>query len=787
MGRPEHSRRSFACALGLALALGACGRTTPRALILVTIDTCRADRLGCYGGKVETPTLDDLARRGVLFEDVSAPAPLTLPSHCSVLTGLYPDRHGVRDNGAGKLPASARTLAEILADAGFRTAAFVSAFPLEKRFGADQGFQTFDDRFTGSAAHGEGRLEESARVVATRLFYEERAASDVVDAAAPWLREAARGRAPFFLWIHFFDPHAVYRPPARFALKYGAESYEGEIAYVDEQLGRLLKELGGRRNVTVAVVADHGESLGEHGEATHGLFVYQSTIRVPWIVAGPGYPAGRRVATPVSLVDVMPTLLSSMGIAPPGDLDGESRQALFAPGAGAAGTVAGSAGDAGADRSVLHGECLAAELHYDWAPLRFARRGRWKLIDAPTPELYDVAADPGEVKNVAAEHADVVDSLRAEMDRQAARGGALPSEEIALDASARERLERLGYVGGGAPRAPRASWPKGGKDPKDMVDFFNRLQSVPTLMVDGHYDEAERTLLDLRREDPQDRDVVDKLAVLARTRENWAAARDWCRESLRLDPDDVDMRMNLAAALAQLHDLDGAKAAYREVCAREPKRAEAWALLGSVLSQDGAHADAIAALEHAAELAPSDAGILATHAHALDDAGRKDAALAEYDRALAADAALPAAVNGKALLLAHEGRPQDAVKVLEAAMPALEKDVDALNNLAWILADRSIDAGRALEVARKARALAPEDAVVLDTFGWAAVRAGHATEAVEPLERAWKQTKDAETRVHLAAALAAVGRTAEARDHARAAVAARPELAHVEEVARLLR
>src|SRR5262249_25426069 len=154
------------------------------------------------------------------------------------------------------------------------------------RFGADQGFQTYDDRFTASAAHGEGRLDDAGRAAAARLFYEERTAGDVVDAATPWLREALRGRAPFLLWIHFFDPPAVYRPPARFALKYGAESYEGEIAYVDEQLGRLLGELKGRRNVTVAVVADHGESLGEHGEATHGLFVYQSTIRVPWILSG---------------------------------------------------------------------------------------------------------------------------------------------------------------------------------------------------------------------------------------------------------------------------------------------------------------------------------------------------------------------------------------------------------------------------------------------------------------------------------------------------------------------
>ncbi len=765
-------RRLARAAVLLAVAAGtSCGKAPPRGLLLVSIDTCRADRIGCYGGPVETVTLDALAARGVRFADVSAPTPLTAPSHASLLTGLYPDRHGVRDNGAARLPAGAQSLAEILAGHGWHTGAFVSAFPLERRFGMDQGFAVYDDRLTGSAAREDG-LDDSGRDAASRLFYDEREASAVVDAALPWLAEARRGERPWFAWIHFFDPHAAYRPPARFALRYGAGSYEGEIAYVDEQIGRVLDALGGG-DVTVCVVADHGEALGEHGEATHGLFVYEGVIRVPWIVAGPGVPAGRTVEAPASLVDVAPTLLELLGYEPPPDADGES----FVPRLDGAGT----------DVAPVFGECLWPQLHHGWAPLRYVRRGAWKLIDAPTPELYDVAADPAEARNLASARPDLFAELTADLERHAARGGTLAPEDVTLDEASRERLERLGYVG--ERRRPPAAdpWSEGGRDPKEMVDFFNRLQRVPTLFLEGKLDEAQVELDALHAIDPGNHDVVLKLGLLARLGERWEDARRWALEAVRLAPEDPEARMRLAFALVQLGDREGARDQYREAIARRPDDADAWALLASLFSEDGLHADALLAFDRAVELAPDDAGLHAAQADALAAAGRAGAALAAYDRALSLDARLAPAVHGKARLLSREGRPREAADVLRAALPALGEDVDTLNNLAWILANESIDPAEAVALATRARALAPDDPVVLDTWGWSAVRAGRAAEAVAPLEAALRATGDPEVRAHLAAALGASGRDADARALARAAVAERPELERIPEVARLLR
>ncbi|HMB70548.1 MAG TPA: sulfatase, partial [bacterium] len=317
--------RTLAAAWLLAVLAAGCGGEPERpGLLLITIDTCRADRIGCYGGgHCETPAIDGLAQRGTVFLDAAAPAPLTLPSHCTILTGLYPDRHTIRDNGVGRLPDEARTLGEILGERGWRTAAFVSAVPVEEEFGIAQGFDLYDDDLTGS---GGGDGDDRAREVAERFFFDERLGPQTADAALPWLREAASSGEPFFAWVHFFDPHAVYQPTGRHAQRYGPNSYEGEVSLVDEQVGRLLEALGDRRDrVTVLVTADHGEALGEHEERSHGLFIYQSTIHVPWVMAGPAVPTGRRVTGAVSLVDVLPTTLDALGLPVPEDLDGVSR------------------------------------------------------------------------------------------------------------------------------------------------------------------------------------------------------------------------------------------------------------------------------------------------------------------------------------------------------------------------------------------------------------------------------------------------------------------------------
>ncbi|NNE43303.1 MAG: sulfatase-like hydrolase/transferase, partial [Gemmatimonadetes bacterium] len=686
------------CAVG-ALLLAGCGRSDgPPGLILVTIDTCRADRIGCYGAGGEiTPVIDGLAERGVVFEQATAPAPLTLPSHCTILTGLYPDRHTLRDNGVGRLPDGARTLAEILSDAGWRTGAFVSAVPLGSEFGADQGFAAYDDEFSSSAA-GLVVQSESEREVADRLFFEERIASRTVDAAAPWIREARAADEPYFAWIHFFDPHAVYSPPPAQAARFGAGSYEGEIAFVDEQIGRILEEIGDLSGVVVAVTADHGESLGDHGEQSHGLFVYESTLRVPWVLAGPGVPRGTRVADPVSLVDVTPTLLEVLGLPGLDDVDGASR-------------LAAAQGDAAADADVF-GECLLPRLNYNWAGLRSVRRGRWKLIDAPAPELYDLANDPGETRNVAGDHPDQVAQLRAALEAHYARGGELPAEAAGIDPEVREQLERLGYVGVRAADKELPDdtdlWNPEGRDPKDMVDFFNRFQNVPTMMMDGRNEEAGRTLTELRAEDPQNLKVLERLAMLRRAEERWSDVAALCREILELAPDDARMRKNLAYAQLQLGETEAALDGYRAFVAATPEDPEAWALLGSVLSEAGQHEEALTALRQAAKLAPEDPELRVGVAQAHEEAGDTAAALAEYDRALAQDPSASAALNGKGLLLSHTGRVREAADVLRGGLPGVGEDLDTLNNLAWILANERIDPEEAYRYATRARALAPD-------------------------------------------------------------------------------
>jgi len=749
-----------------SVGLAACEtqRDSP-GLVLITIDTCRADRVGPWGRAGVTPHLERLAERGTVFLDAAAPVPLTLPSHATIHTGLYPDRHRVRDNGSAAVPEEATTLAERLRAEGWRTGAFVSAFPLDASFGLGQGFEVYDDSLTGSSSAGvpPGGSQDMSR----RLFYDERSATEVVDAALPWLRETRDSGEPFFLWVHFFDPHATYRPPREFA---SGDPYQGEISYVDAEIGRLLAELDqDRERVTVCVTADHGESLGDHGEVTHALFVYRSTLHVPWILAGPRVPSAR-IERPVSLVQVMPTLLAAVGLDDAGDgidLDGES---------------------AFEDRDVaVFGESLYARMHYDWAGLRTVRSGPWKLIEAPEPELYQLHEDPNETQNLAAVRADVVEELSILLDEHEARGGELAATQRTLDESERARLQGLGYVGGGTSPSDDADlWNPSGRDPKSMVGFFNRLQEVATLMIAGRNDEASAELEALRELDPRNRNVLEKLALLRKTEGRLDEARAYCEEILRIQPEDTANRLNLASVWVELGDLAGAKREYRAVVEHDARNVDGWSGLAAVQSMAGEAADALASRQRAVEIRPDDADLRVALAEAWRDVESFDRAIDEYDRVLAEQPAHVPARIGKASLLARMGRARDAVAVLREGLAHTPRDVDTLNNLAWTLTNESLDPEEGLRVARRAIEIAPDDPATLDTLGWSLIRAGHPAEAVAPLERAWSETGDAEVRVHLGIALAEVGREPEGRAHLEAAVAERPEFRELPEVSRWL-
>ena len=419
-----------------------------RNLVLITVDTLRADRLGASGyAPARTPAMDALAARGTRFARAFAPTPITLPSHASIMTGRYPPGHGARHNGM-RVDGQVPVLAESLARAGMATGAFVGAFPLDRRFGLSRGFETYDDRMP----RVEGRLAN------------ERRGHDVVTGALAWL-EQQRGRR-FFLWVHLFEPHAPYGQPGDGGAT--AVRYDGEVAEADRQIGRVIEALGSERDATlVFVTADHGEAFGEHGEITHSLFVYDTTLHVPLIAAGPGVRAGNSDIA-VSLVDLAPTAARLLG-AGAFDSDGVDLGPALR-----GGTVAPRA---------LYAESFAPLLDFGWSPLRSVREDGWKLIEAPRPELFHVATDPHESRNRAADERQKVAALAERVNRYSSAslkpsrpaGSGGPSE--ARDTAS--RLHSLGYVGSGS-RDPAAR-----PDPKDRRDLAAGLARVVSGEVRG--------------------------------------------------------------------------------------------------------------------------------------------------------------------------------------------------------------------------------------------------------------------------------------------------------------
>ncbi len=429
------------------------GTTRPNVL-LVTIDTLRADHVGCYGyGAASTPTIDALAKRGIRFETALAHAPLTGPSHASILTGQTPLGHGFHNNSGFVLTPQVRTAAEDFRQSGYRTAAFVSGFPLDRRFGFDRGFDKYDDHLP----KGNDRR---------RTPYVERIADATTDAVLHWLASPnpAPGPqpAPWFLWVHYYDPHAPYEPPAELAKRYQQAPYDGEIAFVDQQLGRLMRTIDERNETgrtVVLVTGDHGESLGEHGEGTHGIFIYDATLRVPWVMAGPAVAAGRTSKTVARSIDVLPTLADFAGLPQRTDMEGRSlRPAVDGHEMGEAPTYA---------------ESLYPEVELGWAPLHAWRASGFKYIKAPKPELYDMQKDPSETTNRAGDERARVEDLGSKLEVALRRPPPTATAAApAVDAETADRLRALGYASGGrlVRRAGAAL-----RDPKDGIRFLPRL------------------------------------------------------------------------------------------------------------------------------------------------------------------------------------------------------------------------------------------------------------------------------------------------------------------------
>jgi len=682
-------------------------------ILLITLDTTRADRLEPYGAtNVETPALSGLADRGIVFEQAVATAPVTGPAHASLLTGLYPRRHGVRNNLTHYFFEGTPTLAEGLSSSGYRTAAFVSSIVLEGRYGFDRGFQFYDDYL---------RSSPESRITPVTA---ERPGEATADRALAWL-DGLSGDQPYFLWVHFYDPHTPYSPPSPWAETYRDRPYDGEIAYMDSQVGRLLPHPRATGDdVMVLAIGDHGEGLGDHGEKAHGLLVYESTIRVPWILKLPGGPAGVRIEALISQVDLVPTIAEIVTAYPETGseaLEGRSLLPLLQ-------------GDDWTTERSLFAEAELPFFSYGWSRLRSVRQGSLKYIDAPVAELYDLEHDPRENTNLAEGRGADVRRLAVETEAWSATVG--DSSSVApVDAETAEMLRALGYSAGD-PGRPEG---EGHGNPVELIEVHEELQVIHGLMVSGQFDEAVKRVRAVLVRDPENlsalRDLSRGLVQMGRLGEaaevaaRASAVAPWSTQALMVEADveyrrgrneralelieqalDLDARflearLDRSRYLAALgrrdeaireiepllgestdnhwvalryaeivelpaEDFRAAEDRLRTVLSQNPYFVEAWMLLGKVLTTEGRATEAAAVYREAITYRANNADLQTRLALLLADTAQPEAepALREAIRASSAVRTDLHVALGE--LLATRGRGEEARQQFEIAARA---------------------------------------------------------------------------------------------------------------------
>jgi choline-sulfatase len=593
----------FAIALTLACSDGANPNPGVRNVLLVTIDTLRADALGTYGSNTgASPHLDGLARRGVLFEQAHASAPNTLPSHSSILTGLQPYHHRVRENGVNQLAESNVTLAERLRDAGYATGAEVADVVLARSTGIGQGFTQFRDIESPGVELQQlrvtrgGSLDDPSaardRVDAKTVDLHTRGAADITRAGIAFLREHRAG--PFFLWLHYFDPHWPYAPPAPFAARFGDDRYAGEVAYADESFAGVIEELermGLDESTLVVVTGDHGEGLGDHGESRHSYLVYQSTVHVPLMFLGPGVPSGRRVSAPVQSVDIAPTVLAWAGLEPTPGADGVSLLPAFE-----GGELPGR---------LVYGESVSLQRLVDVSPLRFVRDGRWKLIHKPNPELYDLDADPAEVQNLARDDDARVQQLRERLAALLADRREAPDQGHAeLDADTRRQLESLGYVVGGSTPGDDSNLDTievHGADPTQVVAKLDPFVDALGASQFADVQQTAALLEKLSQAFPESSGILEMRidAELAAGRTEQAVAS--LRSGIQIDPGHQRYASNLGELLTRLGRDREAKEVLTATLSRWPCDLTSRTNLATIHARAQERAEQIAVLEQGVE------------------------------------------------------------------------------------------------------------------------------------------------------------------------------------------
>lgn len=661
-------RRRRTCCAGwlvvLVLALGGCApKPADVSVLLITIDTLRADRVGAYGyAAAETPSLDRLAAAGTRFTQAMAQAPLTVPSHASIFTGTCPPFHGVRNNGNYVLADAQQTLAETLKGRGYVTGAVVSAAVLDHRFGLAQGFDAYDDDLM---ARNRRAAAEGGTVSLAQRKWAEECRGDVTTAAAvAWLR-AQRG-AKSFLWVHYYDPHDDYDPPSPYRERHAAQPYDGEVAFADACVGRLLdalQQLGLHRRTLVILMADHGEGLGDHGETTHGYFNYDTTVRIPLIVSLPGVlPEGRAVPSLVRSVDVLPTVLDTLGLPPPDQVQGASLLPLIRGRAAAPGVES-------------YAETLAGRIAHDWSTVCSLRSAEWKYIHSPSPELYHLTADPGENDNLALREPVVAAAMHQRLRALLAKlkAGSGTNGRAALSAESRRQLESLGYVAGATTTASADddALAPGGKDPKDMKSIIYDIREAMDASARGDHEQAATRVRQVLRADP---DNITMRLLLIRSLfergkpESNGEILSLARDAAQRRPDVLDTHVLLSRAAFETGDLALALAEGEKAVALQPSEAEPHYNLALYYQAKGdvARAEALLqkaiALDAASPVFPKELGGLYYRQGAF---GR---AVGEFRKALALAPADPDTRAYLGMCLIQDGHPDLAVPELQRAL-----------------------------------------------------------------------------------------------------------------------